>query len=171
LFAGAITVLPIFFALRSGHFFTGLLGADLMSFGLVGLLFAFVVYRTEFRWMNAFEAPKWMLRYRATRIIADAPFGWPFAVLSLLCSLAALICIGVAPDFVAQFDAPTTALAALAFAVGPLVIALGIVRGLVERLIYLVRWLVNRGAPLHMLPGETARVKRVSNILGTFALV
>ena len=169
LFTGAITVLPILFALRSGNFFTGLLGADLISFGLVGLLFAFVVYRTEFRWMNAFDAPQWMLRYRATRILALSPFGWPFAVLSLLCSLAALICVGIAPDFVAQFDAPTTALAALAFAVGPLVVALGIVRGLVERFIYLVRWLVNRGEPVHLMPGESVRVQRVSNLLGTLA--
>jgi len=170
LFAGAMTVLPILFAIESGHFFTGLLGAELLSFGLVGLLFMFVVYRTEFRWMNAFDAPDWMSNYRATRIIADAPFGWPFAVLSLLCSLTALICVGVAPDFVSQFDAPTTAIAALAFAVGPLVIALAIVRGLVERFIYLVRWIVNRAAPLHLMPGESHRVKRMSNALGTIAL-
>ncbi|MCE9522740.1 MAG: patatin-like phospholipase family protein [Alphaproteobacteria bacterium] len=170
LFAGAITVLPILFAVRTGHFFTGLLGAELMSFGLVGLLFAFVVYRTEFRWMRAFDAPAWMARWRATRIIANAPFGWPFAVLSLSCSLVALIFVGVAPGFIAQFDAPTTALASLAFAVGPLVIALAIVRGLVERLIYLVRWLVNGGHPFHLAPGEAPRVKRLSNILGTVVL-
>jgi hypothetical protein len=143
---------------------------ELLSFGLVGLLFVFVVYRTEFRWMNAFDAPDWMSNYRATRILADAPFGWPFAVLSLSCSLAALIVVGVAPGFVAQFDAPTTAIAALAFAVGPLVIALGIVRGLVERAIYLVRWIVNRAAPLHLMPGESQRVRRMSNALGTIAL-
>jgi hypothetical protein len=81
-----------------------------------------------------------------------------------------LICIGVAPDFISQFDAPTTAIAALAFAVGPLVIALAIVRGLVERFIYLVRWIVNRAAPLHLMPGESQRVKRMSNVLGTIAL-
>ena len=170
LFAGGITVLPILFAIESGHFFTGLLGAELLSFGLVGLLFMFVVYRTEFRWMNAFDAPDWMSNTRATRILADAPFGWPFAVLSLLCSLAALICVGVAPGFIAEFDAPTTAIAALAFAVGPLVIALAIVRGLVERFIYLVRWIVNRAEPLHLMPGESVRVKRVANALGTVAL-
>lgn len=170
LFAGGITVFPILFALRSGHFFSGLLGAELMSFGLVGLLFMFVVYRTEFRWMNAFDAPEWMSNTRATRIIADAPFGWPFAVLALACSFLALLFVGVAPDLVAEFDAPTTAIAALAFAVGPLVIALAIVRGLVERFIYLVRWLVNRGEPIHLMPGESQRVKRAANVLGTVAL-
>lgn len=170
LFAGAMTVLPILFAIESGHFFTGLLGAELASFGLVGLLFTFVVYRTEFRWMNAFDAPDWMSNYRATRLMADAPFGWPFAVLSLSCSLAALILVGVAPDFISQFDSPTTAIAALAFAVGPLVIALALVRGLVERLTYLVRWVVNRAQPLHLMPGESHRVKRVSNALGTVVL-
>ena len=170
LFTGAITVLPILFAVRSGHVLSGLLGADLISFALVGLLFLFVIHRTEFRWMNAFDAPDWMSNWRASRIIADAPFGWPFAVLSLSCSLAALICVGVAPDFISQFDAPTAALASLAFAVGPLVIALAIVRGLVERLIYLVRWLVNRAEPVHLMPGESQRVKRISNILGTLAL-
>jgi hypothetical protein len=170
LFAGAITVLPILFAIEQGHFLGGLLGAELLSFGLVGLLFVFVVYRTEFCWMNAFDAPDWMSNYRATRILADAPFGWPFAVLSLSCSLAALIVVGVAPGFVSAFDAPTTAIAALAFAVGPLVIALAIVRGLVERAIYLVRWIVNRAAPLHLMPGESQRVRRMSNALGTIAL-
>lgn len=170
LFAGGITVLPILFAIESGHFFTGLLGANLLSFGLVGLLFMFVVYRTEFRWMNAFDAPDWMSRYRATRVLADSPFGWPFAVLSLTCSLAALIVVGVAPDFVSQFDAPTTAIAALAFAVGPLVIALAIIRGLVERFIYLVRWIVNRAEPVFLMPGESTRVKRISNALGTIVL-
>jgi hypothetical protein len=165
-----MTVLPILFALESGHFFTGLLGAELISFGLVGLLFMFVVYRTEFRWMNAFDAPEWMDGFRATRIIADAPFGWPFAVLSLLCSLAALIIVAVAPDVVAQFDAPTTAVAALAFAVGPLVIALAIVRGLTERFIYLVRWIVNRAQPVQLMPGESQRVHRLANIMGTVVL-
>ncbi|MEQ1865129.1 MAG: patatin-like phospholipase family protein [Micropepsaceae bacterium] len=171
LFTGAITVLPILFALRSGQFFSGLLGANLISFALVSLLFVFVVYRTEFRWMNAFDAPDWMSNYRASRIIADAPFGWPFAVLSLACSFFALVCVSVAPDLVSQFDSPTSALAALAFAVGPLVIALAIVRGVVERLIYLVRWLVNRAEPVILMPGESQRVKRIANILGTFALL
>jgi uncharacterized membrane protein (DUF485 family) len=97
LFTGAITVLPILFALRSGQFFSGLLGANLVSFALVSLLFVFVVYRTEFRWMNAFDAPDWMSNYRASRIIADAPFGWPFAVLSLACSFVALMVVGLAP--------------------------------------------------------------------------
>jgi len=170
LFSGAITVLPILFAIESGHFFTALLGAELTSFGCVGLLFVFVVYRTEFRWMNAFDAPAWMFRHRATRIIADAPFGWPFAALSLACSLAALICIGVAPDFVSQFDAPTTAIAALAFAVGPLVIALAVVRDLVERFIYFVRLIVNRAEPVHLMPGESHRVRRFSNAFGTVVL-
>ncbi len=170
LFAGAITVLPILFAFERGHFFTGLLGAELISFGLVGLLFMFVVYRTEFRWMNAFDAPDWTSNFRATLIIADAPFGWPFAVLSLSCSLAALVCVGIAPDLVSQFDAPTTALAALAFAVGPLVIALAIVRGLVERFIYLVRWVVNGAEPVQLIPGESQRVYRLANVLGTVVL-
>lgn len=167
LFSGAITVLPILFALRSGNFFSGLLGANLVSFALVMLLYVFVVRRTEFRWMNAFDAPDWMSNWRASRIIADAPFGWPFAVLSLSCSFAALVCVGVAPRIVSQFDAPTSALAALAFAVGPLVIALAIVRGAVERLIYLIRWIVNRATAVHLMPGEPQRVKRISNILGT----
>jgi hypothetical protein len=171
LFAGGITVFPILFAIQSGQFFGGLIGAELLSFGLVALLFLFVVYRTEFRWMNAFDAPAWMSNYRATRILADAPFGWPFAVLSLACSLAALIVVGVAPGLVAQLDAPTTAIAALAFAVGPLVIALAIVRGLTERALYLVRWVVNRAAPVHLMPGESQRVKRLSNVLGTIVLL
>ncbi|MEQ1867458.1 MAG: hypothetical protein ABL996_22705, partial [Micropepsaceae bacterium] len=103
LFAGGITVLPILFAMRAGHFFTGLLGAELLSFGLVGLLYVFVLYRTEFQWMNAFEAPAWMKRSRALRVLAFSPFGWPFAVLSLLCSFAALVLVGTRPQFVAQF--------------------------------------------------------------------
>jgi hypothetical protein len=170
LFTGAITVLPILFALRSGQLFTGLSGANLISVGLVWLLFIFIVHRTEFRWMNAFDAPDWMSNWRASRIIADAPFGWPFAVLSLACSFAALVCVGVAPQMVSQLDAPTSALAALAFAVGPLVIALAIVRGVVERLIYLARWLINSTEPVHLMPGEFQRVRRISNILGTFAM-
>ncbi len=170
LFAGGITVLPILFAIRTGHFFTGLLGAELMSFGLVGLLYVFVLYRTEFRWMNAFDAPAWMKRSRATRVLAFSPFGWPFAVLSLACSFAALAVVGFAPRFVAQFDAPTTAIAALAFAVGPLVMALAIMRDLVERAIHIVRFFVNRGEAMHFMPGEAHRVKRVASVLGTIAL-
>ena len=170
LFAGAITVLPILFAIESGHFFSGLLGAELVSFGLVGMLYMFVIYRTAFHWMNAFDAPEWMSNFRATRVIADAPFGWPFAIFSLSCSFCALVFIGTAPDLVAQFDAPTTALAALAFAVGPLVIALAIARGIVERFIYFVRWVVDRGAPLRLMPGEGERVRRFSNVLGVMAL-
>ncbi len=170
LFAGGITVLPILFAISTGQFSAGLIGGELMSFGLVGLLFMFVVYRTEFRWMVAFDAPAWMLKTRATRILADAPFGWPFAVLSLLCSAIALVVVGVAPGFVAQFDAPTTAIAALAFAVGPLVIALAIMRGVVEQAIYFVRWLVNRFEPVHLMPGEANRMKRMANGVGTVLL-
>lgn len=170
LFAGGITVLPILFAISTGQFSAGLIGGELMSFGLVGLLFMFVVYRTEFRWMVAFDAPAWMLKTRATRILADAPFGWPFAVLSLLCSAVALIVVGVAPGFVAQFDAPTTAIAALAFAVGPLVIALGVMRGVVEQAIYFVRWVVHRFEPAHLMPGEANRMKRVANGVGTVLL-
>ena len=139
LFAGGITVLPILFSFRTGHFFSGLLGAELLSFGLVGLLYVFVLHRTEFRWMNAFEAPAWMKRSRAARVLAFSPFGWPFAVLSLACSFAALAVVGAAPRFVAQFDAPTTAIAALAFAVGPLVMALAIMRDLIERAIRILR--------------------------------
>lgn len=170
LFAGAMTLLPILFAVKSGHGLTGLLGAELISFGLVGLLFSFVIYRTEFRWMNAFSAPPWMSRWRATRILADAPFGWPFAAFSLWCSFIALCVFAGAPEFVSQFDAPTTAIAALAFAVGPLVVALGFVRDIVERLIYFTRFCVNRWKPMHLMPGESNRVKRMSNALGTVAL-
>ena len=170
LFAGAITVLPILFAIESGQFFTGLLGTEMISFGLVGLLYIFVLYRTAFNWMTAFDAPGWMSNFRPTRIIADAPFGWPFALLSLGCSVAALVFVGCWPELVAKFDAPTTALAALAFAVGPLVIALAIMRGLVQRFIYLVRWMVDRGAPLRLLPGERERVLRFSNVLGAIVL-
>jgi hypothetical protein len=170
LFAGGITVLPILFAIRTGHFFTGLLGAELMSFGLVGLLYVFVLYRTEFRWMNAFDAPAWMMHSRALRVLAFSPFGWPFAVLSLACSFAALAVVGFTPRFVAQFDAPTTAIAALAFAVGPLVMALAIMRDLVERLIHVIRFFFNRGAMMHLMPGEAHRVKRVASVMGTIAL-
>jgi hypothetical protein len=170
LFAGGITVLPILFAIGRGHFFSGLLGGELLSFGLVGLLFMFVVYRTEFRWMIAFDAPAWMLRTRATRILADAPFGWPFAVLSLACSFVALVVVGVAPGFISQFDAPTTAIAALAFAVGPLVIALAIMRGLVEQAIYFARWVFHRAEQVHLMPGEQNRMKRVANVVGTILL-
>jgi hypothetical protein len=170
LFAGGMTVLPILFSLRTGHFFSGLLGAELLSFGLVGLLYVFVLYRTEFRWMNAFEAPEWMKRSRAARVLAFSPFGWPFAVLSLACSFVALAVVGTAPRAVAQFDAPTTALAALAFAVGPLVMALAIMRDLIERLIHIVRFFFNRGEAMHFAPGEAHRMKRVASVLGTFAL-
>lgn len=170
LFAGAITVLPILFAIRTGHFFTGLLGAELLSFGLVGLLYVFVLYRTEFRWMNAFEAPRWMMRSRAARVLAFSPFGWPFAILSLACSFVAFVCVAIAPDLVMQFDAPTTAIAALAFAVGPLVMALAAMRDLVERAIFIVRFAVNRGQAMHFMPGEAHRVKRVASVLGTVAL-
>ena len=170
LFSGAITVLPILFAIEGGQFFAGLLGTEMISFALVGLLYVFILYRTAFRWMTAFDAPAWMTNFRPTRIIADAPFGWPFALLSLSCSFAALIFVGVTPELVAKFDAPTTALAALAFAVGPLVMALAIMRGLVQRFIYLVRWLVDQGAPLRLLPGERERVIRFSNVLGSILL-
>ncbi len=170
LFAGGMTVLPILFSFRTGHFFSGLLGAELLSFGLVGLLYVFVLYRTEFRWMNAFEAPAWMKRSRAARVLAFSPFGWPFAVLSLACSFVALAVVGTAPRAVAQFDAPTTAIASLAFAVGPLVMALAIMRDLVERLMYVVRFFFNRGDATHFAPGELHRMKRVASVLGTFAL-
>lgn len=170
LFAGGITVLPILFAMRAGQFLTGLLGAELLSFGLVGLLYVFVLHRTEFEWMNAFEAPAWMKRTRALRVLAFSPFGWPFAVLSLACSFAALALVATEPRFVAQFDAPTTAIAALAFAVGPLVMALAIMRDLVERLLRIVRFCVNRGETMQFMPGEAHRVKRVASVLGTFAL-
>jgi hypothetical protein len=170
LFAGGITVLPILFSMRAGHFFTGLLGAELLSFGLVGLLYVFVLHRTEFQWMNAFEAPDWMKRSRAARVLAFAPFGWPIAVLSLACSFGALVAVAAAPRFVAQFDAPTTAIAALAFAVGPLVMALAIMRDLVERAIRVVRFVVNRGDMMHFMPGEAHRVKRAASVIGTIAL-
>ncbi|MBP6013702.1 MAG: hypothetical protein KBA31_15860 [Alphaproteobacteria bacterium] len=170
LFAGGITVLPIMFAIRTGQFFTGLLGAELLSFGLVGLLYVFVLHRTEFRWMNAFDAPRWMMRSRAARVLAFSPFGWPFAILSLACSFVAFVCVAIAPDFVAQFDAPTTAIAALSFAVGPLVMALAVMRDLVERAIYILRFAVNRGEAMHFMPGEAHRVKRVASVLGTIML-
>ena len=169
--AGGITLLPILFSIASGRVMLGLLGMELLSFGLVGMLFMFVIYRTEFRWMNAFEAPHWMLRFRSTRVLACAPFGWPFAVLSLACSLAALVCVAARPIWVSAFDAPTTAVAALAFAVGPLVIALAIFRGLVEQAFYFLRWFVNRAEPRQLLPGEAYRVKRLSNIFGTIAML
>lgn len=170
LFAGGITVLPILFSMRAGHFFTGLLGAELLSFGLVGLLYVFVLHRTEFQWMNAFDAPAWMKRSRAMRVLAFAPFGWPFAVLSLACSFAALAAVALAPRFVMQFDAPTTAIAALALAVGPLVMALAVMRDLVERAIHIVRFFFNRGEVLHFMPGEAHRVKRIASVVGTLAL-
>ena len=170
LFSGAITMLPILFAIQAGQFSSGLLGTEMICFLLVGLLYLFVLYRTAFKWMSAFEAPGWMENFRPTRIIADAPFGWPFALLSLACSFGALVFVGVWPEIVAQFDAPTTALAALAFAVGPLVIALAIMRGLVQRFIYLVRWVVDQGRPLRLLPGERERVIRFSNVLGVILL-
>jgi hypothetical protein len=170
LFSGAITMLPILFAIEAGQFSDGLLGTEMVCFILVGLLYLFVLYRTAFKWMRAFDAPLWMSNFRPTRIIADAPFGWPFALLSLACSVGALVFVGVAPEIVAELDAPTAALAALAFAVGPLVIALAIMRGLVQRFIYLVRWLVDRGAPLRLLAGERERVIRFSNVLGAILL-
>jgi hypothetical protein len=170
LFAGAITVIPILFAIQAGQFSNGLLGTEIVCFALVGTLYFFVLYRTAFKWMNAFDAPAWMTNFRPTRIIADAPFGWPFALLSLSCSFGALVFVGMAPELVAQLDAPTSALAALAFAIGPLVIALAIMRGLVQRFIYAVRWLIERGAPLNLRPGERERVIRFSNVLGAILL-
>jgi hypothetical protein len=170
LFSGAITMLPILFAIQAGQFSEGLLGTEMVCFILVGLLYLFVLYRTAFKWMKAFEAPAWMSNFRPTRILADAPFGWPFALLSLACSFGALVFVGVAPEIVAQLDAPTAALGALAFAVGPLVIALAIMRGLVQRFIYMVRWCVDRGAPLRLLAGERERVIRFSNLLGAILL-
>ncbi len=169
--AGGITLLPILFSIASGRIMLNLVGAELLSFGLVGLLFMFVIHRTEFRWMNAFAAPVWMSHFRATKILACSPFGWPFAVLSLACSLAALVCVAARPNWVAEIDAPTTAIASLAFAVGPLVIALAVFRGLTERAIYLLRWFVNRAEPRQLLPGETHRVKRLSNLLGALAML
>lgn len=169
--ASAITLLPILFSIASGRIMLGLIGMELLSCGLVGLLFAFVVHRTKFRWMDAFGAPRWMLRYRSTRILACAPFGWPFAVLSLACSAAALVCLIFRPDWVAAIDAPTTAIAALAFAVGPLVIALAIFRGIVEQVFYATRWLAHRGEMRALVPGERHRVKRLSNMLGTIAML
>jgi hypothetical protein len=169
--AGGITLLPILFSIASGSIMVGLLGMELLSCGLVGLLFAFVVNRTKFRWMDAFGAPRWMLRFRSTRILACAPFGWPFALLSLACSAIALICLIVRPDWVAAIDAPTTAIAALAFAVGPLVIALAIFRGIVEQAFFATRWLAHRGEPPALIPGERHRVKRLSNALGTIAML
>lgn len=169
--AGGITLLPILFSMASGRVMLGLLGMELLSFGLVGLLFAFVIYRTKFVWMNAFGAPRWMLVLRSTRILAFAPFGWPFAVLSLACSLAALVCVSARPDWISRLDAPTTAIASLAFAVGPLVIALAFFRGAIEQAVYLLRWFVAGGEPLTLLPGEKFRVKRLSNVFGTFAML
>jgi hypothetical protein len=169
--AGGITLLPILFSIASGSIMVGLLGMELLSCGLVGLLFAFVVNRTKFRWMDAFGAPRWMLRFRSTRILACAPFGWPFALLSLACSAMALVCLIVRPDWVAAIDAPTTAIAALAFAVGPLVIALAIFRGIVEQAFFATRWLAHRGEPPALIPGERHRVKRLSNALGTIAML
>lgn len=169
--AGGITLLPILFSIASGRVMLGLLGMELLSFGLVGLLFAFVVYRTKFRWMNAFGAPRWMLMFRFTRILACAPFGWPFALLSLACSVAALVCVTIRPDWVSAIDAPTTAIASLAFAVGPLVIALAIFRGVVEKSVYLLRWVASRGDPLPLEPGEAYRVHRLSNVFGTIAML
>lgn len=169
--AGAITLLPILFSIASGRIMVGLVGMELLSFGLVGLLFAFVVHRTKFRWMDAFGSPRWMLHYRSTRILACAPFGWPFALLSLACSAVALVCLIVRPDWVSAIDAPTTAIAALAFAVGPLVIALAIFRGIVEQAFHAARWLAHRGEVRAMIPGERHRVKRLSNTLGTIAML
>ncbi len=169
--AGGITLLPILFSIASGRIMLSLVGAELLSFGLVGLLFVFVIYRTEFRWMNAFGAPSWMSHFRATKILACSPFGWPFAVFSLACSLAALVCVAARPGWVAEIDAPTTAIASLAFAVGPLVIALAVFRGLTERAIYLLRWIVHRAEPHALHPGEAHRVKRLSNLLGALVMM
>lgn len=169
--AGGITLLPILFSMASGRIMLGLLGMELLSFGLVGLLFAFVVHRTKFRWMNAFSAPQWMLRFRSTRILACAPFGWPFALLSLACSFVALVTLLARPNWVAAIDAPTTAIASLAFAVGPLVIALAFFRGLVEQSVYVVRWISHQGEPRQFLPGEKHRVQRLSNLFGGMVML
>lgn len=182
--AGGITLLPILFfffvnnqdsslqvQLAFDRSTLGLIGAQFLSFGLVGLLFFFVVHRTRFRWMGAFDAPMWMKRRRFTRILAFAPFGWPFAILSLACSLAALACVIFRPDWVGQLDAPTAAIASLAFAVGPLVILLALFRGLVEGIFGVVHWISHRGRRLAMIPGERHRVKRLSNGLGTVAML
>ena len=177
--AGGITLLPILFFFDGGRLFSftfsgtvlGLIGMELLSFGLVGLLFVFVVHRTRFRWVQAFDAPAWMLRYRPTRILACAPFGWPFAILSLASSLAALCCLIFAPEWVAMLDAPTAAIASLAFAVGPLVIALALFRAAVEMVFDLAHWIWHGGRARVMIPGERHRVKRLSNALGTIAML
>lgn len=177
--AGGITLLPVLFLLDGGRLLDleqsrttlGLIGMELMSFGLVGLLFAFVVHRTRFRWMRAFDAPAWMMRYRSTRILACAPFGWPFAVLSLACSLVALGCLVFRPEWLIGIDAPTTAIASLAFAVGPLVIALALFRGAISQVFHVLHWIGHRGRRQAMIPGERHRVKRMSNALGTIAML
>jgi hypothetical protein len=177
--ASGITLLPILFLFDGGRLFTleqsrttlGLIGMELVSFGLVGLLFVFVVHRTRFRWMRAFHAPAWMMRFRSTRIIACAPFGWPFAVLSLACSLAALFCLAFRPEWLIGLDAPTTAIASLGFAVGPLVIALALFRGAITQVFHVAHWIAHRGRRQAMLPGERHRVKRMSNALGAMALL
>lgn len=182
--AGGITLLPILFfffvnnedgnlqvQLALDRSTLGLIGAQFLSFGLVGLLFFFVVNRTRFRWMGAFDAPTWMKRRRFTRVLAFAPFGWPFAVLSLACSVAALACVISRPDWVGLLDAPTAAIASLAFAIGPLVILLALFRGLVEGVFALVHWISHHGRMRAMIPGERHRVKRLSNALGTVAML
>jgi hypothetical protein len=177
--AGGITLLPILFFLDGERLLNSpldssmlvLVGTELLSFGLVGLLFVFVVHRTRFRWIGAFDAPAWMKRHRFTRIMAFAPFGWPFAVLSLACSLAVLACVVLRPEWVTMLDAPTAAIASLAFAVGPLVIVLALFRGFVERVFQLAHIVSHRGRMRAMIPGERHRVRRLSNALGTIAML
>ena len=75
------------------------------------------------------------------------------------------------PDLVSAIDAPTTAIASLAFAVGPLVLSLAIFRGIIERAVYLMRWVASRGDPDQLQPGEAFRIHRLCNVFGTMAML
>jgi hypothetical protein len=115
-----------------------------------------------------------MWQWRVFAIPAAAPFGWRVAVVFLTLSLAVAWIIATHPQWV-EYLFPSAAILALAFVVGPLVVALAVFRFLSNWILFglaagcglLIEYLRDR----RVNRGDLATFRPVGNIVGLAALL
>jgi hypothetical protein len=137
--AGGIAAVPL---LLSGRAARGVgeeeLVAGVSGLVLVALLFVLVWLRRRFGFVGGM-APEWMWQMRTTSVFGGSPLGWQAAVVFVLLSATSIGVLALRPQWVeAVFPTPVAALTALALLIGPLVIALALMRDAVT----LVLWLL-----------------------------
>ena len=96
---------------------------------LVAWAFALACCRCRLGLAGTSGAWPWMWSTRTFGILAAAPLGWPLALALLLLSAAASLVVVLRPEAVEKaFATPTAAVLALALSIGPMVIALAVLR-------------------------------------------